>query len=545
MKPCESEAAAPIPAGQGRRCASVSVVVPILNEADSLPSLLAGLAGQTCLPSEILLSDAGSTDGSAQLAETWWREHGVPETTLRVLQSPGALPGGGRNNGVCAASSLWVAFIDGGIVPEPDWLERLLTCAEADGSRAVFGTCDFEGQGVIDLATCALSYGQGAVHAVLPASLFRRDLFAETGAFREDLRSAEDLLWLQQLDKLMGRRQVCGGARVHYRHFPASFAATFRKWRENEKNSVRAGVRSRQHGIYLAALPVSLAVAILTPLGFFAALLIYLLLRGVVDPIRRSRNWRWWAVSPLAVIAAPALAVTIDAAKCLGILEGTFEAGFRRGLFVLTLTMLRGLAWCCLILVLVGTMALATAGYWLVDEAGEPQPADAVVVLAGGFERSVFAADLVSRGLAPRVLISRPAREDGATLLESYGVRLPHEEDIALAILVGKGIARDRIDWFGHDSRSTYDEGIALREFVSRHRGMRLLVVTSPTHVRRASLILSAALKNLGVDIQVVGTPYEHFDRFWWRDQSSARAVILETAKLALYLTGGRFSSQP
>ncbi|MGH8616779.1 MAG: glycosyltransferase, partial [Burkholderiales bacterium] len=43
-------------------CAPVSVVVPYLNEAATLPTLLAALAAQTVRPRTLIFVDAGSTD---------------------------------------------------------------------------------------------------------------------------------------------------------------------------------------------------------------------------------------------------------------------------------------------------------------------------------------------------------------------------------------------------------------------------------------------------------------------------------------------------
>lgn len=296
----------------------VSIVIPILNEARNLPKLLDGLARQTYLPREIVFSDAGSTDGSAQLAEIWWRENGVPQVALHVLHCPGALPGAGRNYGVCASASPWIAFIDGGIVPEPDWLENLYSYALGRNVRAVFGVCEFEAEGAIPRAVCALSNGYHAIHPVLPASLFARELFDEIGYFREDLRSAEDLRWMADLERIIGAREICASAQVHYFDFPQSLGAVFRKWRLGEANSVRVGVRGIRQKVYLFGIPIGIVLSLVNPLF----LVVYGLARGVLDPLRRS-GWRiWWKGQPAALPLTIVLAFVIDAGKWLGIVDG-------------------------------------------------------------------------------------------------------------------------------------------------------------------------------------------------------------------------------
>ncbi len=68
--------------------------------------------------------------------------------------------------------------------------------------------------------------------------------------------------------------------------------------------------------------------------------------------------------------------------------------------------------------------------------------------------------------------------------------------------------------------------------------------MTSPSHVRRARLIVERALAGRGVTLAVCATPYESLRDDWWRTQDSARDVVLEWTKLMFYLLGGRFSTR-
>lgn len=90
----------------------VSVVVPTLNEAEYLPSLLASLAAQTLPVHEVIVADAGSTDGTAALA----RGAGA-----RVV--PGGHPGVGRNEGARSATGEWLLFLDADVRLPADALE--------------------------------------------------------------------------------------------------------------------------------------------------------------------------------------------------------------------------------------------------------------------------------------------------------------------------------------------------------------------------------------------------------------------------------------
>lgn len=161
-------------------------------------------------------------------------------------------------------------------------------------------------------AMCALSNGQGAAHPVVPASLFKREVFGVIGYFPENLRAAEDLLWVARYELHYGVRAICPDAQVVYRHFPATWWGAAHKWCVAEYFSVLAGVRLRQQAVFLVLLPL-LYVVLLSATAWGALVFsVYLLLRGVVDPMRRSHPRQWWGAHPQAICIA------IVMGPCLG-----------------------------------------------------------------------------------------------------------------------------------------------------------------------------------------------------------------------------------
>lgn len=300
----------------------VTLVIPILNEAESLPELLHALKAQSHRPDEIIFSDAGSSDGSPALIEAWWREEGWENSSCSVLSRSGAMPGAGRNAGVRAARNVWIAFIDGGITPASDWLEQLCRHAQATRSSAVFGVCHFSGQASFDKAVCALSYGHGAVHPVIPASLFTRQVFTEVGEFPAHLRAGEDLIWMTALQARYGAHEVCPAAQVNYKHFPTGWRQALRKWRVTELHCVLGRVRSGQQAAYLFGLPMLYAMTLLSGQVGATLFVAYILLRGMIDPIRRSPDRPWWGRRPGAALIALPLAAALDIAKWVGIVQG-------------------------------------------------------------------------------------------------------------------------------------------------------------------------------------------------------------------------------
>ena len=182
-------------------------------------------------------------------------------------------------------------------------------------------------------------------------------------------------------------------------------------------------------------------------------------------------------------------------------------------------------------------LGLGYVAEWL-SVADQAQKADAILVLAGNYGRPFQAADLYRRGYASKVYVSVPARSDDYRLLDEAGIAFPREEAVARQVLLKKGVPAGAIEYFGKDSVSTAAEAQAARDLFAQG-APRLLVVTSPYHLRRARMTFSDALT--AADIRVIATSYDPFPQAWWKDQSAARNVLLELAKIAYYKLGGRF----
>ncbi len=169
---------------------------------------------------------------------------------------------------------------------------------------------------------------------------------------------------------------------------------------------------------------------------------------------------------------------------------------------------------------------------WWIDSSDEPAPADAIVVLAGGYTRPIYGAELYRRGLAPEVWISQPKPSPEKDAVRALGVPFPREEAVNRAVLIAKGVPPSRIRLYGLDADSTLDEARALdREL--RCDGKKILVVTSRYHVRRARLIFRRALPRS--DIRVTASPFDDPKTHWWMDKHFAPKAALEAVKTVYY----------
>ncbi len=196
-----------------------------------------------------------------------------------------------------------------------------------------------------------------------------------------------------------------------------------------------------------------------------------------------------------------------------------------------------------IILAAAAALCLASAGVsWWLDCADPPEKADIIVVLSGGFARPIYGADLYRQGLAPEIWLSRILPEEGDERVRDLGIALPYQNEIDHAILLKKGVPEKAIRLYGQDIDSTIEEAGALAsEFGGR--GQRIILVTSRFHARRARLIFRRRLP--GAQVIVCPTPYETFDRRWWRHKNLSLHAVSEMFKLANYLIGSPFGQQP
>src|SRR4051812_44242694 len=98
----------------------VSLIATIFNEADSIETWLRSVSGQTRQPDELVLVDAGSTDGTVETI----RSHTSASFPIHLHVVEGANVPEGRNSAFRYALGPIVAVTDAGTDLDPSWLER-------------------------------------------------------------------------------------------------------------------------------------------------------------------------------------------------------------------------------------------------------------------------------------------------------------------------------------------------------------------------------------------------------------------------------------
>jgi uncharacterized SAM-binding protein YcdF (DUF218 family) len=167
--------------------------------------------------------------------------------------------------------------------------------------------------------------------------------------------------------------------------------------------------------------------------------------------------------------------------------------------------------------------------------------ADAIFILAGTYvERPLEAADLYREGYAPRILLTRSARERQAYLeAQRRGSRLPDEFDVSWQLLTQMGVPESAIIAPSRVHDNTAQEAATLRDVALRERWTRVIVVSSKYHLRRVGVATRRALSGTPVEVVLRGTRYDpSVPERWWRRRADIRFLASEVPKLVLYAAG-------
>lgn len=125
-----------------------TIAICTYNRLRTLPRTLRSLALlRGDFDFEVLVVNGPSTDGTTEFLAEFLAEYladapdGAPATApgIRVLQNPEVNLAVSRNIAIANAAGRYISFIDDDAIPEPDWLERIVTRMEAEPDLSAVG----------------------------------------------------------------------------------------------------------------------------------------------------------------------------------------------------------------------------------------------------------------------------------------------------------------------------------------------------------------------------------------------------------------------
>ena len=318
----------------------VSVIVTVKNEASAVHGLLDSLRSQTIPPSEVVIVDGGSTDGTVERIESY-----RPRLPLKLLLREGTNISQGRNEAVRAAKGEIIASTDAGVRLVPEWLEELTRPLQEDASLdVVSGFFLPDPQTVFERAMGATVLPVESdvdPQRFLPSSrsvAFRREAWQVVGGYPEWLDFCEDLVFDFALLKAGCKFHFAPEAVAYFRP-RGSLRAFGRQYYQYARGDGKADLWRKRHAIryltYLVGVPLA------TVLGVILHPLWWVLLIGgaaayLWTPYRRLRPMiRGLSLihKAEAVFWVPAIRLWGDVAKMVGYPVGILWRMGHRDLF--------------------------------------------------------------------------------------------------------------------------------------------------------------------------------------------------------------------
>lgn len=201
-------------------------------------------------------------------------------------------------------------------------------------------------------------------------------------------------------------------------------------------------------------------------------------------------------------------------------MSGDLRRGSRqRGGIFASLVSLLFLVILCATIYLARRPLLRLAGEsWVVEDSLDH--ADALLVLSDDnffADRATRASELFRQKWAPVVVAS------GRRLRPTAGIAELMEHD-----LIERGVPKDRIIRFAHDSDNTREEAQALSALVAEHNWHSVIVVTSNYHTRRSRYIFQRIFP-ASVNVRLASARDGEYDpEHWWETRRSIKIFTHE-----------------
>ncbi len=213
----------------------ISVIVTCFNAAETIDNCIRSVTSQNYPNTEVILVDAGSTDGTTSQA---LKVAGNRANFKLIVDESATTPARGRNKGAGAASGEFLAFTDSDCVAEAGWISALVNPENwkervgAVGGKTVFTEIPHE-KGMLSALHGALVTRLGSGGSVeffdrpklgsaksLPACnvMYPSKIFKTSGGFDESLRYCEDSCLSAHIRRAGFRLVYTPKAVVYHKH---------------------------------------------------------------------------------------------------------------------------------------------------------------------------------------------------------------------------------------------------------------------------------------------------------------------------------------
>ncbi|MBD2156183.1 glycosyltransferase [Leptolyngbya sp. FACHB-16] len=226
----------------------ISLVSTVLNDIEGLKVFFTQMEAQTRQPDEIVITDAGSTDGSWELLQDYALTGSI---LLRCHQELGCNVARGRNLAIALTHHDLIASTDIGCSWDPEWLEELTEpLVQNPQTQAVMGSWDVPWDTLeSDWAKVDYCLNRGLrfiatpkAHASSRAIAYRKQLWENIGGYPEDLTLAgDDMVFALLLHNTTDQIACAPIPRCHWQR-PVTLRSFLKESRRNFRGGGEAGI---------------------------------------------------------------------------------------------------------------------------------------------------------------------------------------------------------------------------------------------------------------------------------------------------------------
>ena len=182
-------------------------------------------------------------------------------------------------------------------------------------------------------------------------------------------------------------------------------------------------------------------------------------------------------------------------------------------------------------LIVLITIFVFGVGFFLSPQ-DQLEHSDVIVVISGGEteERVKEGVELYKNGWAPQLVMSGAARDEGIANAVSMK-----------QIAVSQGVPTGNI-LIETQATDTIENAIKVKEIIKQEEISRIILVTSPYHQRRASLVFNKVFSDLSVEIINHSAQDSTWRKNGWWQQSWSRYLTLSELQKIIYLLLFSFS---
>jgi len=196
----------------------VSLISTVKDEVNSVDKLMKSILSQTYSPNEIIIVDAGSSDGTLEKLLEWKKLL----TNLKILIVPQCNRSQGRNIAIESSNNDVIAVTDFGCSLHSDWLKEItfpIIENEYDAAAGFYYNGDKNIRSMANSFFTHFEVSEVNAELFLPSTrsiAFKKSVWQETGGFNEHFVFGEDTLFSSTIRKNNYKVQFVPSALVEW-----------------------------------------------------------------------------------------------------------------------------------------------------------------------------------------------------------------------------------------------------------------------------------------------------------------------------------------